>query len=219
MVPQHAFWSSVVHLHPDRNKWTIELLATALRLANLVEMRFKQALACRRPVDLSPQVQPMILTPGHGSLPSGHSTEAHIVARVLYELVVGSITGGTATTEAALLREELMRQAARIAVNRTVAGVHFPVDSAAGQLLGLTLAEYLLARSMTATGASYNPWTFDGLQYPGSQDFDFRLQYSTSTGGRAATTWAIQDVVITLPTAAPSPPLFWLWQKAIGEWP
>ena len=87
MVPPHAFWSSVVMLHPDRNKWTLELLATALRLANLVEMRFKHALACRRPAERSPQIQPIILTPGHGSLPSGHSTEAHIVARVLYDLV------------------------------------------------------------------------------------------------------------------------------------
>ena len=40
-----------------------------------------------------------------------------------------------------------MNQAARIAINRTVAGVHFPVDSMAGQLLGLTVAEYFIKRS------------------------------------------------------------------------
>ena len=42
----------------------------------LVEMRFKHELACWRPADYSFQVQPMITTPGHGSLPSGHCTQS-----------------------------------------------------------------------------------------------------------------------------------------------
>ena len=41
-------------------------------------------------------------------------------------------------------RTSLCGRQARIAVNRTVAGVHFPIDSVAGALLGLTLAEYLV---------------------------------------------------------------------------
>ena len=39
-----------------------------------------------------------------------------------------------------------MRLATRIAVNRTIAGVHFPIDSAAGAVLGLTLGLYFVAR-------------------------------------------------------------------------
>ena len=166
--PQYAFWSSIVPLHPTRTKWTLELLDTALRLANYVEMRFKHALACPRPVLLSPQIQPIILTPGHGSLPSGHSTEAHMVASVLWKLcqtVVNSVGTGVSANDWCI---QLMRQAARIAVNRTVAGVHFPIDSAAGQLLGLTLGDFFIAR---ATGGQYNPWTFDGPNYPSQQDF------------------------------------------------
>ena len=121
MTPPVAFWSSIAYLHPDRTKKTLELLDAALGLANAVEQRIKHALACRRPNEYSAQVQPMILTPGHGSLPSGHATEAHMIARILWELRGG--TPGDA------LGVELMRQAARIAVNRTVAGMHFPVDS------------------------------------------------------------------------------------------
>jgi membrane-associated phospholipid phosphatase len=215
MVPQHAFWSSVVMLHPDRNKWTLELLATALRLANLVEMRFKQALACRRPAERSPQIQPIILTPGHGSFPSGHATEAHIVARVLYQLTHASIAPTAAAKQA--LREQLMRQAARIAINRTVAGMHYPVDSAAGQLLGLTLAEYFIARFATAGGGAFSAWTFNGTQFGGSADFDFRQQYDTSTEIRnPALPYAIQDAGTT--NAGASPYLNWLWVKAAGEW-
>jgi hypothetical protein len=164
--PQYAFWSSIVHLHPTRNKWTLELLDTALRFANYAEMRFKHALACPRPVLLSPQVQPIILTPGHATLPSGHSTEAHMVAAVLWKLCQTVITVGPnqvgTGTSANDWCVQLMRQAARIAINRTVAGVHFPVDSAAGQLLGLTLADFLIARAT----AAHTSWKFDGRNYP-----------------------------------------------------
>ena len=63
-----------------------------LRLANYVEMRLKQALASRRPNEYSPQVQPMILTPSHGSFPSGHATETFVSAIVLRRLLQASGT-------------------------------------------------------------------------------------------------------------------------------
>ena len=60
-----------------------------------------------------------------------------------------------------------MRQAARIAINRTVAGVHFPADSAAGAVLGLTLGQYLVKRCTSAADAqTYTAWKFDGTRYP-----------------------------------------------------
>src|SRR4029079_1156265 len=154
------------------------LLWTALRLANHAEMRFKHALACRRAVEMSPQVQPLVLTPGHGSLPSGHSTEASIVAHVLWRLLKTADN----TKDFSWL-EQLMRQAARIAINRTIAGLHFPVDSAAGQLLGLTLGEYLVA---LCTGLAFDAWRFNGEAYASDLDFDFRDQYDTTAGVRKA---------------------------------
>src|SRR4030095_6798907 len=104
--------------------------------------------AVLRPHELSPQVQPMIPTPNHGSWPSGHATEAHAVARVLFELVA---RGAVAAADNQL-RELLMRQAARIAINRTVAGMHYPVDSMAGQALGLAVGEYFIQRCQAAGG-------------------------------------------------------------------
>jgi hypothetical protein len=138
MGPQVAFWSMLIYLHPSRTPKTIELLDTAVRLAIFVEIRFKHAIAAPRALEYSQQVQPMIQTPGHGSLPSGHSTQAFIIAVVLCAL----FKQGRHT----VYYQQAMRQAYRVAVNRTVAGVHFPVDSIAGHVLGTALGEYFVAR-------------------------------------------------------------------------
>ena len=85
--PQYAFWSSIVYMHPERTKRTFELINILLQFCVYVEMRFKHALACWRPVEYNAQVQPMITTPGHGTFPSGHATQAHAVAHVLKALL------------------------------------------------------------------------------------------------------------------------------------
>ena len=74
--PQYAFWSSIVYLHPDRTRRTFELINMVLQFCVYVEMRFKHALACWRPVEYNAEVQPMITTPGHGSFPMGHGTQS-----------------------------------------------------------------------------------------------------------------------------------------------
>ena len=154
---------------------------SAFRLAVMVEMRVKHALACRRPAEYSPQIQPMLQTPAHGALPSGHCTEAYVVAMVLWSLCESSSashTGGvfaqTGSSDPIWREELLLRQASRIAINRTIAGVHFPVDSAAGQVLGLSLAQYFT--NLCTTGTTYDYWEFDGTAYPA--DFDWTAAIS-----------------------------------------
>ena len=139
--PPYAFWSSVIYMHRDRHKRTFELINMVLQLCVYVEMRFKHALACWRPVEHNAQVQPMITTPGHGSFPSGHATQVHAVAHVLTSLLKLSSKPARAT-----IIEQINRQAARIATNRVIAGVHFPVDSMAGRMLGVALGEYFVGR-------------------------------------------------------------------------
>jgi membrane-associated phospholipid phosphatase len=208
--PGTAFWSSVVNLHPDRTRWTIEIIDIALRLANFVEMRFKQALSCRRPVEFSSQVQPMILTPGHGTLPSGHATESFMIAYLLWRLMKDK-------GRSVAWLEQLMRQANRIAVNRTVAGVHFPVDSAAGALLGLTLGQYFYRR---ATGSSnYQSCRFHGERWNGVDDFQWRLLYDTTNDARqfsAAPNPLFEKIADQ--TVAKNDLLAELWTLAAAEW-
>jgi hypothetical protein len=211
LTPPVVFWASVLGMDTQRHRWTLELLGTALRLANFVEMQFKHVLACRRPVEMSAQLQPMIQTPGHGSLPSGHATEAHLCAYLLWKLR----RAADASWPMAGF-EQLMRQAARVAINRTIAGVHFPVDSAAGQVLGLALCEYLEHRATAL--APYSSWQFDGMAYAPALDFAWREQWQLQSDTRANAPSGFSAVIAANESSVKAPLLADLWNKAIGEW-
>jgi membrane-associated phospholipid phosphatase len=207
MVPQVPFWASIIGLQAHRHKYTLELAELALSLASHVEMRLKHAFACQRPVELSPQIQPMIPTPGHASWPSGHSTEAFLNATLLQALLQAANKTG------AKYEEQLHRQAARIAVNRTVAGLHFPVDSAVGRLLGTALGEFMVARC-TAT-AKLHQRGFDGPKFHDAKghavDFDLRVSMSDNQSG-------YYQLLSPTGAVAPSPLLAFMWDMAVKEW-
>jgi hypothetical protein len=110
-----------------------------------------------------------------------------------------------------------MRQASRIAINRTVAGVHFPVDSVAGAVLGLTLAKFLYA--LCAHDHELNGWNFIGLEYPADQDFDWSLLYDVVNEHQQPVDDWLEEVSSNIASDAQhSEPLEWLWKKALKEW-
>jgi hypothetical protein len=201
-----GYWSAVLGLTAHRHKKTLQLIEIALGLCVHVEMRLKHIFATLRPVELSPQIQPMIPTPGHGSWPSGHSTEAFAVATLLESFMDQTRPG---KNDGQNSRTQLQRLAARIAVNRTVAGVHYPVDSAVGRLLGTSLGEFFVAR---ATGGSVRLRGFDSdkfVEVDGAPK-DFKLSDPMDAGA-----YSVGGPAIPLPQADA---LGWLWQEALKEW-
>jgi hypothetical protein len=197
-----AFWASIIGLTAHRHKYTVELMDLALSLAVHAEMRFKHGFACPRPVELSPQIQPMIPTPGHASWPSGHATEAYITCAVLQALL----------PHGHKYREQMERLAARIAVNRTVAGLHYPVDSAVGRLLGASLADYFVAR---CKGEKVHERGFDGRKFHGALgtviDFDPRVPLDDNQSG-------YYQLLPGTSNIAASPLMAFMWKKAAAEW-
>jgi hypothetical protein len=164
----------------------------------------------------------MIPPPPHSSLPSGHATEAFSFAYMLWSIIKESENPVYADENASQRwGEQLMRQASRIAVNRTVAGVHFPVDSVAGATLGLTLAQYFVARCKCAD--NYSSWKFNGTEFEG--DFKWRALFDVRTGKQKE---AIADGHSAEYVAAlgprclglddHSPVLSWMWNEAKKEW-
>ena len=170
--------------------------------------------------------------------PSGHATEAFLVAYVLGKLMKplddrAYPDRSRKTTKDQGWGEQLMRVAARIATNRVVAGVHFPVDSGVGALLGLSLGRYFIARceetsKNTGRSKSILGWKFKGRRY---DDLDFPWEviwekFNSDTSN---------DVLIAKENNTPylgrrkqalelvsyegqTNALFWLWDKARKEW-
>jgi hypothetical protein len=196
---------------------TMELIKVALMLASFVVQRFKHSLCVRRPHEYSPQIQPIIMTPGHGSYPSGHATQAFTIARLLLALQATA----AANVPIPLLEQQLMAQAARIAINRTVAGVHFPVDSLVGQVLGMTLSNYFIARCGPEVPLAPPPalplvgdWTFDGTDAT-IGDFNGGEFYDATNQAFVAQTFATTGNPISVNG---SDLLHWLWTAAVAEW-
>jgi hypothetical protein len=204
-----TFFASILSLHPERHRWTFEILDLVSRTAQFVEMRVKYGLAARRPSEYSAQIQPMLQVPGHASTPSGHSTEAFAAAMVLSYL---TRVNGNLVYSDQLTVVQLFRQAARIAINRQVAGLHFPVDTAVGAVLGMTLGSYLVQR-LTA-GVNFNAWSFDGDAYDPTWDFSWSEYYDSDVG--SVVFQLANDNPVALDDS--SPILGWIWQRASEEW-
>ncbi|MEP6318844.1 MAG: phosphatase PAP2 family protein, partial [Paracoccaceae bacterium] len=140
-----SFFGAQGYLSANRNRHTMAALYTALRAAVHIEMPIKHFCRSARPIDFAPMVQPMIQTPDHSSFPSGHAIEVFAAATVFARLVTGlgpkeAMTNADNNGRMGTLAFKL---ALRIASNRSVAGVHFPIDSASGAIIGCSLGEAL----------------------------------------------------------------------------
>jgi hypothetical protein len=107
--------------HPQ----TTELCLIAHMVAKFMAMHFKKIYDRPRPSELRPALLPPIEVPGHAAFPSGHATEAHLLAHIL--------TAALPDMHPSV--PLLVPMAHRIAINREVMGVHYRSDSEAGEVL------------------------------------------------------------------------------------
>lgn len=102
-----------------------------------VILRQKVAFDRVRPDKLDPTLTTAIDVPEHPAYPSGHATQSFAVAFLL----------GMINPERQSVYE---RDALRIAVNREIAGVHYPSDSAAGKILASQVVSFLIQHQSVA---------------------------------------------------------------------
>jgi membrane-associated phospholipid phosphatase len=102
-------------------------------------MYYKNIFNRARPSRFSPDLMPLIDPPGHASYPSGHATQARLIALCLEQVMPDAIIPVAAPPPPLLdpvaELSPLRMMASRIARNREVAGVHFPSDSFIGRRL------------------------------------------------------------------------------------
>ena len=174
-----SYFGAQVYLSSDRNSKTLALLFAAYRATVHVEMPMKHFCRSARPIDFATHVQPMIQTPDHSSFPSGHATEVFTLATVLSRVLTGmgpkEALSAPADNDKGRMAGMAFRLAHRIATNRSVAGVHFPIDSASGAVIGCLLGDALYR---VATGATDWPSTVD-VSFPPVPDSDPPFDPST----------------------------------------
>ena len=195
-----AHFGVILGLTGPRNLKTYEIMAHVLTLAGAATMLPKHMLACRRPDEVDTRIMPMIATPGHGSYPSGHATQAFAMATVLSALIRAEPAHFPDMDKRIDL---LYRQAHRIAVNRTVAGVHYPMDSKAGAALGIQLGRVMTGLMAGGTG----PGPAIALTPNAEADRDFTFADASALLAPAAGQ-----------TVLPANGLFgWIWTQARAE--
>jgi hypothetical protein len=131
-------FTALLGLQDGSKPHTRTLIHTAVAVGMMAALRWKERYARARPATVFPLLVPAIATPPHPAYPSGHATQAFLVAR----LIAGALPAGTLADD---LRELLKAMAARIAGNREIAGLHFRSDTEAGERLARALAPLVLS--------------------------------------------------------------------------
>jgi len=128
------------------------LMVAADRIGLKVAMYLKEKYAFPRPNQVYPFLVPMIPVPMHPSWPSGHATEAYMVAEAIGAAVKAALQPKVAEGKMSEdMRDAVIAQyleparflARRIAQNREVAGVHYQDDSEAGRLIARRVIQLL----------------------------------------------------------------------------
>lgn len=124
-----GYFRGVLSFTPFSHPWTYGLATIALRVGEFQVMHYKARFNRPRASRFAPQLMPPIEVPGHASFPSGHSTQSHLMALCLAEVMP------KAASQPEPDSGPLQRLAERVARNREVLGVHYPSDSKAGKKL------------------------------------------------------------------------------------
>ncbi len=128
-----SYFLNLLTANPGAYPQTTKVLTIASQIGTFVAMYFKGQYKRPRASQLCPALLPPIQVPGHASFPSGHSTQAHLMALCMGDVLrdchwaVDNVT------------DDLWTLADRIARNREIAGLHYPSDTAAGKAIARRL--------------------------------------------------------------------------------
>jgi hypothetical protein len=161
MTDMVGYWAGLLMFSPYSHPWTFRLARTAIVVGEFVSMYYKRLYERARPSQLSPTLMPPIAVPGHASYPSGHATQAYLLAALLGTIMPSVVTvtlPPTNTAYGGTVADTLLdRLAERVARNREVLGVHYRSDSVAGQQLAskaFDLLQQCAALNTKITGAT-----------------------------------------------------------------
>ena len=125
-----SYFLNMMTASPGAYPQTTKVLTIASQIGTFVAMYYKNLYARPRATQLCPALLPPIEVPGHASFPSGHSTQAHLMALCMFDVFNGLPQQNTVV-------DNLWTLADNIARNREIAGLHYASDTAAGKAFGV----------------------------------------------------------------------------------
>ena len=133
-------------ISPGSHPSTLRLMNVASLIALHAAIYWKRYLRRVRPSEVLPALLPPISVPGHASFPSGHATQARLIARCVKSILPFTDAQGTVQDVLAAVQPGLDALAFRIARNREIAGLHYPSDSEGGRILADNIFDNILAK-------------------------------------------------------------------------
>ena len=140
----------MLKIDSERTPATNLIVRVARRVGEHVAMCLKGDFMSPRPSQMSPAITPMFDPPITPSFPAGHAVQAYLISFLLADAMPNfpqQVAPAHGATEAQWLAATglLFDLAARVAENRVVAGVHYPVDIAAGRVVAARIFVDLVA--------------------------------------------------------------------------
>lgn len=132
-----SYFLNMMTAQPGAYPATTKVLSIASLVGTFVAMYFKNVYSRPRPSQLCPALLPPIEIPGHASYPSGHSTQAHLMALCMNDVFNG-------LPQQTTMVDDLWTLADCIARNREIAGLHYRSDTCAGMAFAYWI-HYLLS--------------------------------------------------------------------------
>ena len=139
IIDQHTgegalkYWLGMLMIDASSPR-TLQLVHVGRRLGELVVMCLKDHFGEPRPSQVCPAIVPMIDPPITPAYPAGHALQSHLISKLIeasYRVVSQS--------------HVLFALSHRVAENRVVAGLHYPIDNEAG----VVAAEAVYAKLMS----------------------------------------------------------------------
>jgi hypothetical protein len=153
-----AFLTAPLGITASTHPFTSELIHVATGVLGAVLHTTKHRFAIARPYANDPTLVPTAPLPGHLSFPGGHSAYGHFCVELLVALATSKSSRHPGGSKVA---EPLARMVELIADGRVIAGLHYPIDAHAGEVLGKAFASWLLGAGSKGFGsATWTPMTF-----------------------------------------------------------
>ena len=147
-----SYWTGMLRIDPSKERNTFLLMLVARRIGEYIAMGLKDIYKMRRPAQVYPLIMPLFDGPDTPSFPSSHALQAHLITGVLKLALTPAVAPVFPPPNPLPLppvapvvntAQALDVLAHRVARNREIAGVHYGMDSLAGQCAALVCVNRL----------------------------------------------------------------------------